>query len=120
VSSEQFITRDDLLTVLSRHVGAERGITVRQLAHELLGGTTTDKNVASLERTIRNLVVELRNEGHHICAHPSQGYYIAATPEELQQTVDHLVHRALCSLDQARAMTGKALPDLIGQMALKL
>lgn len=99
-------TSDQLLNLLSRHIGKGNGIGVKELAQQL----SVD------ERQARKLVEELREDGHAICAHPSTGYYIAQTPEELEQTCEFLRSRAMHSLHLESRLRKIPLPDLIGQL----
>ncbi len=98
-----------VLTVLQRHIGAGRGIKAKDLAAE----------AALAEREVRHQVTALRDEGIAVCGHPSTGYFIAATAEELDVTVEYLKSRALHSLHLASRLTKIPLPDLIGQLHLK-
>lgn len=100
------ITASQLLGVLSRHIGKGNGIGVKPLAAQL----------GCEERNVRRLVEALRDEGHAICAHPSTGYYIAETPEELQHTCDFLRSRAIHSLTLEARLKKIPLPDLLGQL----
>ncbi len=115
------IDRDRLLEVLSRHIGAEHGVTIKQLADECVGASVVMEanDAARQQRHLRELVVELRIEGHHICAHPSRGYYMAANGDELDETCQHLHSRAMTSLRQVSAMKRVSLPDLVGQLNLR-
>lgn len=108
------ITRDALLVALRNHIGRARGVTVTALAREVLGFEPTRGD----ERLVRRLVVELRCEGHHVCAHPADGYYLAETSDELDQTIAFLRDRAMASLQQIAAMKRTSLPDLFGQLHL--
>lgn len=108
------ISKAALLGALCRHVGAHRGATAAQLVREITGTSADDYAM----RCLRHAVEELRREGHHICAHPSAGYYIAKTPDELDRTCEYLYHRAMCSLQQIAAMKRISLPDLRGQLHL--
>lgn len=83
---EKSVTKDALLAKLKP--GANNGQDVKTLVFLL---DTTP-------RAIRNLVSELRLDGHPICAHPKTGYYLAATQEELDATCQYLRERALHSL----------------------
>lgn len=114
MSAEKLITRDALLVALSHHIGRANGVTVTALAREALGAEPTRGD----ERIVRKLVVELRNEGNHVCAHPASGYYLAASPEELADTIAFLRERAMSSLTQIAAMKHVSLPDLFGQLHL--
>ncbi|ADE10446.1 hypothetical protein [Sideroxydans lithotrophicus] len=101
-------TSDQLLNLLSRHIGKGNGIGVKQLAEQL--GTP--------ERHVRTLVSDLRDEGHAICGTPKHGYYIAATSEELTQTCEFLRNRAMLSLGLEAKLRRIPLPDLLGQLHL--
>lgn len=103
-----------LLAVLQHHIGRARGVTITALARELLGAEPT----RGAERALRKQIFDLRLQGHHICAHPASGYYLAATPEELNDTVEFLRERALSSLQQIAAMKRVSIPDLYHQLQL--
>lgn len=97
-----------LLNLLSRHVGIRNGISAAQIS-------------AALDihpRRVRSLVSELREEGTAVCGTPTTGYYIAATPEELEETCLFLRHRALHSLKLESKLRKMALEDLVGQLRL--
>ena len=108
------ITRHALLGALCMHIGRARGVTVTALAREVLGVEPSRGD----ERLVRRLVVELRLEGHHVCAHPASGYFIAETPAELDESIAFLRERALSSLQQIAAMKRVSVPDLWGQLHL--
>lgn len=99
-------TAHDLLTVLARHVGRDNGIQVKYLADEL--GIT--------DREVRKLVSDLRMSGHAVCGHPRDGYYIAETPEEMEETCQFLRNRALHSLQLESRLRNIPMPDLLGQL----
>lgn len=109
------ITRDRLLEVLARHIGERNGLNVRELVAAL---DWNEQHNAAAQRAVRELVVALRLEGQHICAHPSSGYYIAENAAELDQTCLFLYDRAMTSLQQVAAMKRISLPDLRGQLHL--
>lgn len=111
---DERITRDALLVALRGHIGRMRGVTVTALAREVLGIEPTRGD----ERVVRRLVVELRLEGHHVCAHPGSGYYLAESHDELEGTIAFLRDRALSSLQQIAAMKRVSVPDLWGQLRL--
>lgn len=97
-----------LLNILSLHQGRDRGVTAKQLA--CIADIT--------ERDLRTLVGQLREQGIAICATPETGYYMAVTPEELQESCKFLHDRALRSLLLASRMQKISLPDLLGQLKL--
>ena len=100
--------KHQLVAVLARHVGADHGISVQALAAAL------DDH----PRRVRSLVSELRAEGMAICGHPSTGYFVAATAEELERTCQFLRSRAMHSLILESQLRRMPLPDLIGQLHL--
>lgn len=110
------ITKDRVLAVLAHHVGDYRGAHVRDLAAEIVAGSTTPGD----ERHVRKVIEQLRREGQHICAHPSKGYYMAANAEDVEATCKYLYNRAMSSLTQVAAMNRVSLPDLRGQLGLRL
>lgn len=111
--SHDTITRDEVLVALSRHIGGENGASARALVAEIRSVPTPGH-----ERQLRHRIEELRREGHHVCGHPSSGYYIAATEEELVRTCGYLHDRAMTSLTQIAAMRRVSLPDLRGQLRI--
>lgn len=118
---ETVLLQHVLLAVFRNHLGRDRGIPARDLVIEVnaesvkLLGPAVER---CTERGLRTVVNELRLQGHHICAHPSDGYFLAQTPEELLATTDFLESRAMNSLAQAAAMKRVSLQDLFGQLHL--
>lgn len=102
----QIKTADQLLAVLARHVGRGKGITARQLADSL----------QVPERRIRAWISDLRDDGNAICGTPQDGYFIAETPEELEETCEFLSNRALHSLHLESRLRKIPLADLLGQL----
>lgn len=103
------ITKTDLLNLMSRHLGAENGISARYLAATL--GVTP--------RELRHLISLCRyEEGTAICGHPSTGYYIATTAAELNACCAFLEARALHSLNLLSRMRKMSMPELLGQLKL--
>ena len=107
-----------LLVALRLHIGRTNGVSARQLVEEVNALETHQVRAKMTERVLRHAVVALRLEGHHVCAHPQSGYFLAENIEELQQTTEFLKHRAICSLQQVAAMDKVSLPDLFGQLHL--
>ena len=98
-----------ILAEMQRHIGAASGISAEALSHLL--------DVP--ERRVRHLVSDLRTEGYAICAHPSSGYFIAATAEELEDCCAFLRSRALHSLMLESKLRNMPLVDLLGQLRLQ-
>lgn len=98
-----------VLTVLSRHIGKGNGISVVQLSQQ------TDL----LPRAIRSHISDLREDGHAVCGTPKDGYYIAATAEELEETCQFIRSRSMHGLRMESRMRKIPLPDLLGQLHLR-
>ena len=110
------ITANNVLIALTQHIGKDNGITVADLAMKCIDGMPCKGD----ERMVRKVIEELRLKGHHICAHPSTGYYVAVTDDDLNDTCVYLYKRAMTSLTQVAAMKRISLPDLAGQLNLQL
>ena len=102
------VTPHDLDALLVAHIGRGRGIGAKSIAARL--GCT--------ERQVREFITALRMDGRGICGTPETGYYIAATQEEMDETLAFLRARAMHSLVLEARMTRTALQDLIGQLRL--
>ncbi len=102
-------TSDQLLSLLSRHIGKNNGIHVSDLAREL----------GAPERHVRTLVTALRDDGCAICAHPKTGYFIASNPDEMERYyLKFILTRCMTGLRQISRARKIALPDLLGQLKL--
>lgn len=101
-------TTHHLVAALASHIGRGRGITARHLAARL----------DIPERQVRHLVAEAREDGAAICGTPRDGYYIAATAEELEETCRFLRNRAMHSLTLESRLRKLPLADLLGQLKL--
>lgn len=100
--------KTNVLSVLARRVGVANGIHVADLAA-----------ICQLaEREVRKAVSELREEGVAVCAQPATGYFIAGTPEELEESCQFLRGRAMHSLRLESRLRNIPLPDLLGQLHL--
>jgi hypothetical protein len=109
------ITPEQVLAELSYHRGKSSGIHVRDLLMRITGQLT---NAEALERSVRKLVTDLRLEGHPICAHPSTGYFMAVTAEELDETCNFLRSRAMSSLKAESRLRRISVAELLGQFKL--
>ncbi len=110
------IDRDSVLAALSSRIGKARGISCADLVREITWREPSEAD----KRRLRHVIEDMRKEGQHVCGHPSSGYYIAANEEELNETCKFLADRALTSLTQAARMKKIAVPDIHGQLRLKL
>lgn len=93
---------------LSKRRGKARAIRVVDLARE----------AGISERDVRHAVSALREDGVAVCAHPSVGYWIANSPQELEQSCQFLRSRAMKSLVLEARMRKVSLPVLLNQLAL--
>ena len=109
------LTPSLVLDVLGDHVGAGNGISAADLVRKIAGFST-----AAGERRLRSVIEQLRLAGHPIAATPSEGYFLAETDADLDATCEFLYSRAMTSLAQVAAMRRVALPDLRGQLRLRL
>lgn len=110
------ITRAQLLEALGRHIGRYQGASASELVREITGLIPESEEAA--KRDLRSVVEALRLEGEHVCAHPGEGYYMAASAEELDRTCLFLYSRAIKSLLQIARMKKVSDPDLRGQLRL--
>lgn len=114
-------TRSDVLAALGR--GRAEGRNIRELVCQIEANDPTRGRalpLAAHERAVRKLVEELRHEGHPVCATPADGYFLAETAAELEETCAFLRSRAMTSLVQIARLRKLALPEYLGQLALEL
>ncbi|MFC3716836.1 hypothetical protein ACFONC_11805 [Luteimonas soli] len=108
------ITPHTVLDALVRRPGAANGASAKALASEILGTTAEPAD----ERRLRQVIEQLRNDGHAVCATPESGYHHAADADDLNRTCVFLTRRAVSTLRQVAAMKRVAMPDLYGQLGL--
>lgn len=102
-------TANQLLTALAGHIGKGNGISAKALATRLGFDNT---------RSLRKLIsCAIETDGAAICGTPRDGYYIAATAEELLETIEFHDHRAKHELKKAGSLR-RMLGDLFGQIHL--
>ncbi|MGA0569614.1 hypothetical protein ACO2Q9_02715 [Variovorax sp. VNK109] len=114
-TSKVDIRKDHVLEALQRHVGRENGVHMRDLVGRILNTVLVTE---AHERKVRELITDLRNDGHHICAHPGSGYYMAANAKELEDTCRFLLERSQSTVDQVCRMRGAFAIDLYQQVGL--
>lgn len=101
-------TSNQLITALSSHIGKGNGISAKALAHKL--GIDT--------RQLRKLISQaVFADSVAICGTPRDGYFIAASGDELIETIEWHDHRAKHELKKSSCMR-KLLGDLFGQQHL--
>jgi biotin operon repressor len=100
---------DQLLALLSQHhIGRANSISGQALASRL----------GCQPRNVRVLVLKLRQNAVAVCGRPETGYYIAETPEEIEETCQLLESHGIHQLTVAARMRKITLPELLGQMNL--
>lgn len=103
-------THHQLLEILSRdHIGGQNSISGADLATRL----------GVKARTIRALVLKLRENAIAVCGRPETGYFIAETAEEVEATCSLLEQHGIHQLSVAARMRKTTLPELLGQLHLK-
>lgn len=102
-------TKHELMAVMVFHIGSANGIRGEDLA----------KKLGIDPRKLRDLKDELIRDGISFCGHPSTGYFIAKTAEELKKTCDFHHARAMHELENERILKQTSLGDLVGQLHLK-
>lgn len=107
------ITPETVLVALRSRVGAANGLTAAELARQITG-----RHAAADERRLRQVIEQLRLDGHAICATPEEGYHLAANADDLNRTCLYLARRGMTTFRQVAAMKRVALPDLYGQLGL--
>lgn len=109
------ITADQVLSVLMSHKGRGFGLHMRDLVkdvtHSLQAGDV-------VERKVRDLIQQLRMQGHLICGHPATGYYLAESQQEIDDTCMFLLARVETTIQQIAAMRRVAAPDLYQQLGI--
>ena len=102
-------THDQLLAILSKdHIGRDKAISGAALA----------ARIGCKVRTIRALVLKLRENAVAVCGRPETGYYIAETAEEVDATCKLLEAHGIHQLAVAARMRKTTLPELLGQLHL--
>jgi hypothetical protein len=109
------ISPPQVLAELQHHRGRAQGLHISALVQRITGQSHRAEH---LERVVRKAVTELRLQGQPICAHPSSGYFLAETAEELEQTCNFLHARAMSSLKAESQLRNISVTDLINRFTL--
>lgn len=104
--------RGEAKTLVVKALGSCRGKANGISVRELMARTGLK------DRVIREAVSDLDIDGLAVCSHPSYGYFIAVSPEELVLCAEFLESRSLHGLKRAARLRKYALPDLVGQQRL--
>jgi len=104
-------THDQLLTILSRNHNGERNS---------ISGVALAAQLGVKARTIRALVLKLRQNAVAVCGRPETGYFLAETSDEIEATCASLESHGLHQLTVAAQMRKTTLPALLGQLTLRI
>lgn len=110
-----------LLAELSRHVGEVNAIGMAELFEVVF--CENWQNRINDTRKLRSLVTMLRREGVPICSVSSRsggGYFLAAAGSELRGYTERDKRRALRILARVSRIEKISLPELLGQMRLRM
>lgn len=108
-----------LLAVLSRHRGRDNCIGMGELWRKVFR-LPYDNRINDTSE-LRRLIRKERRRGEPICSMSDKynpGYYLADTPEELEEFIRRHERRGLTSLAQVAKLRRIALPELLGQLKL--
>lgn len=109
------ITPELTLQALCSCLGREKAVSGPDLV-ELITG----KKVApAAARELRRVISVLREKGWPVCGRPEDGYYLATSVQELEDTRQLLYERAMCSL-KVRSWLNRIIPRLVGQLSLPI
>lgn len=118
---EKEVLKSVLLQEMTRHVGASRAIGMGELYVRVFQRAW--ENRINDTRRLRLLVTELRRRGVPICSTAGRtggGYYLAAAASDLDAYCQRLRTRALKLLAQESRLRQMTMPDLLGQIQLKM
>lgn len=97
-----------LMSVLSHHIGKGNGISAKDLAERM----------SLTPRQLRKLITEtIEQQNIAICGTPRDGYYVAATGDELIETIEFHDQRAKHELKKCSVLR-RMLGELFGQTHL--
>ncbi|HOJ43272.1 MAG TPA: hypothetical protein PK800_04060 [Syntrophorhabdaceae bacterium] len=114
-------TRAKLLTVLTMHVGETNAIPMSELYERVFEEKWHNK--INDTRKVRLLINRMRSEGVAICSTTDQehgGYYLASAGSEVNDYLRRLERRALKILWRISKIKKVSLPELLGQMRLRM
>lgn len=110
-----------LMKVMSKHPGKARAIGMGDLYEAVFDRPYKSKINGT--RALRRVITKLREEGFPICSTPGSedgGYYMASSGSDLEQFCASLRNQGLRKLALEAKLRKKTLPDLLGEIQLKL
>lgn len=112
-----------LLMELTKHIGKGKAVGMGELYEEIYGEQWTNR--INDTRKLRRLITKARygDKPQPICSTPARnapGYYLASAGSELEEYIGKLKHAALKKLAMAAKLERVPLPELLGQMAMRL
>lgn len=112
---------DRLMATLARHRGRENCIGMGELWRKVFR-QPYDHRINDTTK-LRQLIRKFRRQGEPICSSSDKfnpGYYLAESPQELEEFILRHESRGITSLAQVARLRKIALPDLLGQLQLDL
>jgi hypothetical protein len=106
-----------ILRILEIHKGRENALPRKELVEFVNQGLPL---FPVAERTIRATIKHLQSQHGERIGSCAKGYFMAQTSEELERVCSYYDSYALSSLHVSARLRRMALPELLGQMKLRL
>ncbi len=112
-----------LLMELTKHIGKAKAVGMGELYEKVFGEPWSHR--INDTRKLRRLITRARygDRPQPICSTPARnapGYYLAAAGSELEEYIGKLKATALKKLAMAAKLERVPLPEMLGQMAMRL
>lgn len=101
--------QSEFIAVMQNHIGKANAI----------GGEDLARFLGVSSREMRKMTDAVIDDGIALCSHPSNGYWIAETAQELEATCQFHRTRALHELAKEAKLRKLPMQDLLGQLHLK-
>jgi len=111
------------LTILSRHVGKNRAIPMRQLHEAIFGMIETGRDAHGAMRATRTLIKCLKDDGVNINGNQSPatgGYFMSNSDSEESDSIQKDIKLAKYHLWRAYSRKRRSMAALTGQLMLEL
>ena len=119
--SDQQKIKQDLLILLTQHIGRSNKIGMGELFERLYSETWRHR--INDTRKLRKIISSLKQDGVPICSVTDSaggGYYLSSAGSELEDFLHRLRMRALKILAQEAKLRKVALPVLMGQITMAM
>jgi len=110
-----------ILRILSGHKGKNERIERVQLVKLAFGLFSDDEMTMTLDRMVREIISQLRHEGHLICSDSGAGgYWMAGNYDDVENLTRELDSRAMKLLEQSRTLKARAMEWFGPQIKMKI